>query len=91
MLVIELDGSQHVDSESDARRTRWLNECGYAVLRFWNDEVFLERRSVLETILAVLEGKITGSSSGLRFAPAIHSNASPPTRGEGTRSEAEVG
>ncbi|XHM77797.1 endonuclease domain-containing protein [Mesorhizobium sp. ANAO-SY3R2] len=69
-LVVEIDGSQHADSASDAIRTEWLNRQGYSVLRFWNNEVLAERQTVLETILAVLEGKISTPSPDLRFAPA---------------------
>jgi len=69
-LIVELDGSQHCESDSDAKRTRWLNNQGYSVIRFWNDEVYYERQSVLETILAVLDGKIIAPSPALRFAPA---------------------
>jgi very-short-patch-repair endonuclease len=57
-LVIEIDGEQHVDSPSDDRRTAWLNSHGYSVLRFWNHDALRERESVLDTILAVLEGLI---------------------------------
>ncbi|MHB1948438.1 MAG: endonuclease domain-containing protein [Gammaproteobacteria bacterium] len=54
-LVIELDGSQHVENhEYDEKRTRYLNEKRYTVLRFWNDSVFLEIESVLEVILDAL-------------------------------------
>src|SRR5690242_17101554 len=41
-LVIELDGSQHGDQrglQADERRTEYLKEQGYRVLRFWNEEV----------------------------------------------------
>ena len=69
-LIIEVDGSQHAESVTDFARTAWLNAQGYSVLRFWNDEVLRERRAVLETILAVLEGRISAPSPGLRFAPA---------------------
>src|SRR5262249_35020651 len=37
-LVIELDGSQHGTADGIARdeaRSRWLNENGYRVIRFW--------------------------------------------------------
>ncbi|MFU0503051.1 endonuclease domain-containing protein [Pseudaminobacter sp. NGMCC 1.201702] len=70
MLIVEVDGSQHADAAWDERRTKWLNARGYSVLRFWNQEVLAERRSVLETILAVLDGRISSPSPGLRFAPA---------------------
>lgn len=82
MLVVELDGGQHCESEYDARRTAWLNAQGYSVIRFWNDEVLRERRAVLETILAALEGEPLSPSPDLRFAPAT---LSPLGRGRGAR------
>nr|WP_229720925.1 DUF559 domain-containing protein [Dyella nitratireducens] len=51
MLVIEIDGGQHVDAaEYDAVRTRRLEARGFRVLRFWNDEVLLQTGDVLEVI-----------------------------------------
>jgi very-short-patch-repair endonuclease len=39
-LIIELDGSQHMDREMrDQGRTSFLTAKGYRVLRFWNHEV----------------------------------------------------
>jgi very-short-patch-repair endonuclease len=39
MLIIELDGSQHLDNEKhDKERTAFLSSKGYRVLRFWNNE-----------------------------------------------------
>lgn len=77
-LLVELDGSQHAESEADHLRSCWLNEQGYSVLRFWNNEITASRQSVLETILAVLERRITTPSPGLRLAPA---DLSPAGRG----------
>jgi crossover junction endodeoxyribonuclease RuvC len=38
--VIELDGSQHAERASqDEIRTRFINQAGFRVLRFWNQEV----------------------------------------------------
>jgi|SRR5208283_450437 len=55
-LVIELDGSQHADQlEPDKRRTELLHAAGYAVLRFWNNEVISEIDEVLQRIAAALE------------------------------------
>jgi very-short-patch-repair endonuclease len=53
-IVIELDGSQHVEvrAEYDAARTQWLASQGYQVLRFWNNDVLKSPRSVGEAILA---------------------------------------
>ncbi len=48
--VVELDGSQHVDSPYDTARTRWLEGRGYTVVRFWNNEVLGNLDAVVETI-----------------------------------------
>lgn len=52
-LVIELDGGQH-SPERDAARTAWLNEQGYRVIRFWNNEVLTNMDGVLQTIVREL-------------------------------------
>jgi very-short-patch-repair endonuclease len=50
-LVIELDGSQHLEQVAyDERRTRWLGSAGYRVIRFWNHEALLGMEGVLERI-----------------------------------------
>ncbi len=50
-LIIQLDGSQHLDSvEYDERRTAFLNRQGFRVVRFWNHEVLLGIETVLETL-----------------------------------------
>ena len=39
-LVIELDGSQHLDQEGyDAERTAYLESQGYKVICFWNNQM----------------------------------------------------
>jgi very-short-patch-repair endonuclease len=50
-LVIELDGSQHLDqADYDSERTKYLEAKGYRVLRFWNNEVMNEIEAVLNVI-----------------------------------------
>ena len=50
-LVIELDGSQHLEQEEyDTERTAYLMSKGYRVLRFWNHEVMNE----IDTVLTVI-------------------------------------
>jgi very-short-patch-repair endonuclease len=50
-LVIELDESQHEEERGyDARRSHFLKERGYRVLRFWNGEALTATESVLERI-----------------------------------------
>lgn len=57
MLVVEIDGGQHVDARRYApERTRVLEARGYRVLRFWNDEVLLRTEDVLEVIWRDLMG-----------------------------------
>jgi very-short-patch-repair endonuclease len=57
-VVVELDGSQHIESGSDRVRDAFLASHGYRVLRFWNEEVRSNTTCVLETILAVLDGRL---------------------------------
>lgn len=51
MLIIELDGSQHLEQEEyDAERTAFLESKGYRVLRFYNNDVMKNIENVLEVI-----------------------------------------
>ncbi len=54
-LIIEVDGSQHADNEADRLRTRWLEEEGFRVLRFWNNEVLKNTGGVLDSIMVAIE------------------------------------
>lgn len=50
-LVIEVDGSQHVDLHAyDQRRTAYLAAHGYRVLRFWNNQVMDDLNAVVIAI-----------------------------------------
>ena len=50
-LVIELDGGQHARQEEyDTLRDAWLQEQGFQVIRFWNNQVFKETEAVLRCI-----------------------------------------
>lgn len=52
-LIIELDGGQHDlpgEIRKDKERTSWLEKEGYAVLRFWNNDVLTNMDGVLEVI-----------------------------------------
>jgi very-short-patch-repair endonuclease len=50
-LIVEIDGSQHMDSLTDAARTRFLETEGWTVIRFWNSEVDENPEGVAEAIL----------------------------------------
>jgi len=52
-LIVELDGSQHIDERikiADNRRTSWLESEGFIVLRFWDNEILENTVGVLERI-----------------------------------------
>ncbi len=54
-LIIELDGSQHLDNQAyDQNRTEFLESLGFKVLRFWNNELICSWNSVLNTIYDTL-------------------------------------
>ena len=54
-LIIELDGGQHMDNQRyDTKRSEWLMEHGFKVLRFWNNDVFQQTSSILEVIMTSL-------------------------------------
>jgi len=59
-LVVEVDGDVHaMQKEYDAARTEWLEERGYRVIRFTNDQVFHELDAVLESILTACEERVS--------------------------------
>ena len=54
-LVIELDGGHHPQQvDSDLARSVWLEQQGFRVIRFWNNQVLNEIDAVKSTILASL-------------------------------------
>ncbi len=77
-LIVELDGSQHIESTSDETRTAYLTAQGYSVLRFWNNDVLANAQGVAETILVALA---LHPSPGERFAPATLSPEGRGSRG----------
>ena len=61
-LVIEIDGAQHGfdrNLQEDAERDAWFASQDYRVLRFWNGDVLYEHESVLDTIFAILQDRLT--------------------------------
>ncbi|WP_460763005.1 endonuclease domain-containing protein [Lysobacter fragariae] len=50
-LIVELDGGQHAEQVPyDQARTAALSVLGYRVLRYWNDDVLLQRDAVTDDI-----------------------------------------
>jgi very-short-patch-repair endonuclease len=90
-LVVEIDGSQHVENEYDRRRDQCLAHLGYAVLRIPSGLVLKKRSDVCDTILAVLEGRIAKDvdTIDMKFtlpSPASLRSASSPVNGRGEKS-----
>ena len=55
-LIVEVDGSQHQESvEYDHKRDRLLRSHGFLVLRFWDNDVLLRTKDVLEEIYDVAQ------------------------------------
>ena len=71
-LIVEADGSQHIESERDLRRDLDLNERGFEILRFWNNDILARPARVVEAIFQKLI--------------AAPSPQPSPTRGEGAGS-----
>ena len=62
-LVVELDGSQHCqanEAQYDHRRTKYIQEQGYFVLRISNRDVMTQFRSVCEAIDIVVKNRVQG-------------------------------
>ena len=60
-IVIEVDGSQHMNDdneEKDRKRDMYLKDQGLEVLRFNNLQVLQEIDSVMEVIYKTVEGRL---------------------------------
>lgn len=58
-LVVEIDGSQHANSDRDRQRDAFMVEKGWSILRLWNVDVLGELVPVCDTILAALDGRMS--------------------------------
>jgi len=57
-LIIELDGSQHLEQEEyDKERTKYLESQGYKAIRFWNNEVMNNIEGVILAIIYAMENE----------------------------------
>ncbi|MFA4923348.1 MAG: vitamin B12 dependent-methionine synthase activation domain-containing protein, partial [Ignavibacteriaceae bacterium] len=71
-LIIEIDGLIHQlpeNQESDAVRTQWLNEQGFEVIRFSNEEVINQLEAVLNKIIQVLDNQNLTTTSNTASLP----------------------
>jgi leucyl-tRNA synthetase len=71
-LIIEIDGDYHLTDEQkelDEIRTEMLNDWGYAIIRFSDEEVIKNPHAVVEAILSTLEKRTTESPDELETTP----------------------
>ena len=91
-LIVDVDGSQHASASGmvrDAARTQWLENEGFHVIRFWNNDLTENPSGVLETIRAALYGSrdtepqrlIHQCRSRLHPTPARAARRPSPSRG----------
>ena len=60
-MIVELDGSQHCEPEKieyDQRRTEYIRQQGFAVVRFSNRDVMSRFRSVCEYIDMAVQNRM---------------------------------
>ena len=67
-LIVEADGSQHVENAADQARDAWLKSQGFRILRFWNNDILRDTDAVGAAIHAALRPHLPDPS---------------PARGEG--------
>jgi very-short-patch-repair endonuclease len=85
-LVIELDGGQHSQNQKyDTERTIFLEQHGYRVLRFWNNDVLRNIEGVLETIASAVGENPLPLPGPPPQAGEGENKSSPPLAGEGIR------
>jgi very-short-patch-repair endonuclease len=75
-IIVEADGSQHIGSAADDRRTAWLDNQGFRVLRFFNDDILARAERVADAIWSALG----------ETAPPLPNPS--PARGEGLQGDA---
>ena len=56
-IVVEVDGSQHDDSDADRVRDARLGELGFWVMRFSNWDVRRDLRAVIDGIVGAIEAR----------------------------------
>jgi pyrimidine deaminase RibD-like protein/very-short-patch-repair endonuclease len=82
LLVVELDGSQHIGSHADDIRNQYMNELGWSVARFSAGGPL---EPVLDTIAAICDGGITEfvRAPEFQFYPAKTPRPNPlPLKGK---------
>lgn len=63
-LVIEIDGSQHIEAEKyDAQRDTYTESLGLGIIRFWNNEIDTNMEGVLMRIKEYIDSPLRSSTT----------------------------
>jgi very-short-patch-repair endonuclease len=69
-VIVEVDGSQHLNSADDAKRTAWLESYGGHVIRVWNNDLTRNPAGVADLVINTLKTRPTLTLPSLpRWAP----------------------
>ncbi len=79
-LIVELDGSQHVNNADDATRTAHLEASGWRVIRFWNYEVMTNVDGVVEAIIEAGNLRLPEGETFEFIEPRTNRERKPRTR-----------
>ena len=64
-LIIEIDGGQHCNSDTDIQRTYYLEKENFRIIRFWNNEIEKNLDGCIRILKEEL-GNIAGGNTPLR-------------------------
>ncbi len=84
-VAVELDGSQHLDSEYDVARDAALNASGIRVLRILNNELYQNLEGVLDSIWFACRGGVPSPAPLARPLPEGEALSTPLPLVEGAR------
>jgi len=59
-LIVEVDGGHHSENAKDEVRTKFLNNEGFEVLQFWNNDVIDNLEGVVSTLTLALSQRERG-------------------------------
>ena len=77
-VIIEIDGEIHLkQKEQDELRTLTLNEKGYKVIRFKNEDVFTNAELVVSKIKEVLDNRNTIINDNCYESPSLEGLGRP--------------
>ena len=92
-LIVEADGGQHVASQRDMERDRWLVMQGYYVVRYSNFDILKNPNGVIADLMARLRGRpeIFGGSPLTRSRLAWLAATTLSPRGERVKQRPRLG